>query len=590
MSNAQNYGNDPAVSWKEDGEWVTLNWSQYHDYTMDVAKSLIAMGFREGENLAIYSYNRVEWFSAYIAANCCGGAASGIYQTSSPEEVKWVVTASDSRFIFVGNNPLDGGDPSKMCSTRLLSVLDECGDIEAVILMNGIDMDHPKAISWADFMAKGSGVPDSEVTDRIGRIQASDTASLIWTSGTTGRSKGCVLSHGNFDVEIDAIHEIERFGPGQGYISYLPASHIFEQVAAGRMHIHDAMHMSICASPLQAIDYAKEAHPSLMIGVPRIWESVYSNLKATLDEKAVIRIGLKLPVLGGVLRNVIKKKVGLDQCVWAITGAAAIDPEVLKLMHYLDIPLYEGYGMSEQCCGVTIGSPRFGHKYGSVGKCFVGEIRIDQPDENGEGEIQSRGPNVMSGYYNEPELTAEAFTADGWLKTGDLGRLDEEGFLYITGRIKELLNNQSGELIPPIPTETDCKALPIVGQCVLVGDNRKYCTALITLDVAAILRDRFGLDGATQVPKNPVEQVTKLNELGAELSDFTESEEVRAEIQAHIDVINKNHKSPARIRKFTILPRDLSIDYNELTPTLKLKRPVVSSNWADEIEAMYADA
>jgi len=243
--------------------------------------------------------------------------------------------------------------------------------------------------------------------------------------------------------------------------------------------------------------------------------------------------------------------------------------------------------MTETSAGATIGH-KGANKFGSVGKPFAGELRIHNPNEKGDGEIQFRGRHVMKGYYKNPEATAE--TMDGeWLKSGDLGRKDSEGFVYVTGRIKEIYVSSAGKNIAPLVIEETMKSISLVSQCMLVGDNRKFCSALFTLDVGAILRDKHGLDGATEVPKDPNEQIAKLESLGAKLSDYTESPDIRAEIDAQVQELNKKFNNPEQVKKFTILPRDLNVDEGELTPTLKIRRKQINENWAKEIESMYTD-
>jgi long-chain acyl-CoA synthetase len=277
----------------------------------------------------------------------------------------------------------------------------------------------------------------------------------------------------------------------------------------------------------------------------------------------------------------------MTNCIYAITGAAPINPDILELFHKLGIPLFEGYGMTETSAGATIGH-KDANKFGSVGKPFAGEIRIHNPNEKGDGEIQFRGRHVMKGYYKNPEATAE--TMDGeWLKSGDLGRKDSEGFVYVTGRIKEIYVSSAGKNIAPLVIEETMKSISLVSQCMLVGDNRKFCSALFTLDVGAILRDKHGLDGATEVPKDPNEQIAKLESLGAKLSDYTESPDIKAEIDAQVQELNGKFSNPEQVKKFTILPRDLNVDEGELTPTLKIRRKQINENWAKEIEAMYTD-
>jgi long-chain acyl-CoA synthetase len=588
LSNAEKYANEPALSSKDSaGNWNTTTWAQFSDYTMDVAKSLIAMGFESGDNLSIYSYNRKEWYAAYAAANMAGGAAVGVYHTCSPEEVDWVVGNSDSKVVFVGSNPMDGGDASKMCSNRLLAVLDGLEKVEMAVVMDGVSMEHEKSISWADFIAMGASVEDSAVMARIAAVKPEDTASLIYTSGTTGNPKGVVLTHDNMDFEIAEVHKIVNFNQGEGYVSWLPCAHVFGQLADNHIWIRDAIHMRVVDNPLHSIDYCKEVNPHLFIGVPRIYEKVYSNLVAGLPPAWL----LSLPVLGNIIKKKAKGKIGFTNLRFAITGAAPINPDILTLFHKLGVPLYEGYGMTETSAGATLGHSG-ANKIGSVGKPLSGtELRIADPDDGGNGEIQFRGRHVMAGYYRNPEATADTMTEDGWLKSGDLGKIDSDGFVYVTGRLKEIYVSSAGKNIAPLVIEETMKSIPVVSQCMLVGDNRKYCSALFTLDVGAILRDVHGLDGATEVPKDPSKQLAKLAELGHDLSEYTSvGSDIHNQLEAAVAGLNQKFSNPEQIKKFTVLPRDLGVDHGELTPTLKIRRKQIRENWAAEIEAMYADA
>jgi len=588
LSNAEKYANEPALSSKDSaGNWDTTTWSEFSAYTMDVAKSLISMGFESGDNLSIYSYNRKEWYAAYAAANMAGGAAVGVYHTCSPEEVDWVVGNSDSKVVFVGNNPMDGGDPSKMCSNRLGAVLDGLDKVEMAVVMDGVGMDHPKAVTWSDFIAMGAKIEDSAVMDRIAAVKPDDVASLIYTSGTTGNPKGVVLTHDNMDFEIAEVHKIVTLNQGEGYVSWLPCAHVFGQLADNHIWIRDAIHMRVVDNPLHSIDYCKEVNPHLFIGVPRIYEKVYSNLVAGLPPTWL----LSLPVLGNVIRKKAKGKIGFSNLRFAITGAAPINPDILTLFHKLGVPLYEGYGMTETSAGATLGHSG-ANKIGSVGKPLSGtELRIADPDEGGNGEIQFRGRHVMAGYYKNPEATADTMTEDGWLKSGDLGKIDSDGFVYVTGRLKEIYVSSAGKNIAPLVIEETMKSIPVVSQCMLVGDNRKFCSALFTLDVGAILRDVHGLDGATEVPKDPSEQLAKLAELGHDLSEYTAvGSDTHNQLQEAVAELNKKFSNPEQIKKFTVLPRDLGVDQGELTPTLKIRRKQIRENWAAEIEAMYSDA
>ncbi|MEC7712451.1 MAG: AMP-dependent synthetase/ligase [Candidatus Thermoplasmatota archaeon] len=584
LENATKYANMPALSSKDkSGNWNTTTWAEFSGETMAVAKSLTALGFQKGDKLSIYSYNRKEWYIAYAAANFCNGAGVGVYHTCSPEEVEWVVGNSDSKFVFVGHNPMDGGDNEKMCSHRLHKIMDKLDKVEKVIVMDGVDMpSHEKVVSWSDFISEGKDVEDSKIHNSIKSIKPEDTATLIYTSGTTGNPKGVELTYDNFEYEISKVLEIQSYNQGDGYVSWLPCAHVFGQLVDNHAWIREALHMRVVDNPLHAIDYCKEVQPHLFIGVPRIYEKVYSNLVAGLGGKVKL---LGIPLLGGIIKKKAKAKIGMSNCIYAITGAAPINPDILELFHKLDIPLFEGYGMTETSAGATIGH-KGANKFGSVGKPFAGEIRIHNPNEKGEGEIQFRGRHVMKGYYNNPEATAETMDGD-WLKSGDLGRKDSDGFVYVTGRLKEIYVSSAGKNIAPLVIEETMKSMPLISQCMLVGDNRNYCTALFTLDVGAILRDKHGLDGATEVPKDPNEQIAKLESLGSKLSDYTESPEIHAEIDAQVQELNKKFMNPEQVKKFTILPRDLNVDEGELTPTLKIRRKQINDNWAKEINAMY---
>ena len=587
ISNANDMPNEPALSWKDDsGNWVTMTWSDFHDSANRVARSLISMGFEPGDKLSIYSYNRFEWYVAYVAANMCNGVAVGVYHTCSPDEVEWVVGNSDSKVVFVGTNPMDGGDTSKMCSHRLLAAMGNLGKVEAVVSMQGMDaIDHDTAMTWAEFIVKGDSTPEAAVMDRISSIKPSDPATLIYTSGTTGNPKGVVLTHENMYFEIGQVHKLMSFDQGDGYVSWLPCAHVFGQLADNHLWIRDGIHMRVVDNPLHAIDYCKEVQPHLFIGVPRIYEKVYSNLVAGLPPTWL----LSLPVLGNIIKKKAKGKIGFSNVKFSITGAAPINPDILTLFHKLGVPLFEGYGMTETSAGATLGAPG-NNRIGSVGRPFPDtELRIADPDESGNGEIQFKGKHVMAGYYKNPEATADTMTEDGWLKSGDLGKIDMDGFVYVTGRLKEIYVSSAGKNIAPLVIEETMKSIPVVSQCMLIGDNRKYCSALLTLDVGAILRDVHGLDGATEVPKDPAKQLAKLAELGHDLSEYTAvGSETYKQLETAVNELNGKFSNPEQVKKFTVLPRDLSVDDGELTPTLKIRRKQIRENWSSEIESMYS--
>tara|TARA_B100000315_G_scaffold256683_1_gene303204 strand:+ start:4071 stop:5846 length:1776 start_codon:yes stop_codon:yes gene_type:complete len=584
IQNVEKYGNEPAISYKRNSDqWNTDTWSEFHAYVLDIAKSLMSCGIEQNEKISIYSYNRREWYGCYIATQFINSVAVGVYHTSSSKEVEWVVGNSDSKIVFVGNNPNDNGKTDKMPNHRLLSILDKLKNIEYVILMEDVEkLDHEKIISWDEFILKGKGIVESQIQARTDSIQPDDTSSLIYTSGTTGNPKGVELTHKNWTFQLDSVQKIMKFDQKELYVSWLPLAHVFGQLVDNHFWVRHALHMHVVDSPLNTVNYAKEVQPHLFVSVPRIYEKIYSNLKAAIDSKPILKIGLKIPGISGVFKEKLKAAVGFSNLRFAISGAAPINPDILSFFQNLDIPIYEGYGMTENTAGATtnyIGN----NKIGSVGKAVPNtEVKIED-----DGEVLLRGEHIMKGYYNNQEATAETII-DGWLHTGDVGKIDSEGYISITGRKKEIYVSSAGKNIAPLVIEETMKSIPIISQCFLVGDARKYCSALFTLDVSAILRDKVGVE-THKIPKDPGEQLEQLKENGYSLSDFTENDDIKSEIQSYIDDLNGQFSNPEQLKKFSILPRDFTIDDGELTPTLKIRRKQINKNWSDVIELMYMD-
>ncbi|MBI66328.1 MAG: hypothetical protein CMG65_00850 [Candidatus Marinimicrobia bacterium] len=583
LQNNEQYANEPALSFKDsNGEINTDTWSDYYAFVMSISKSLIAHGIKQGDKCAIYSYNRKEWFGCYSALQMVNGVAVAVYHTSSPLEVEWVVGNSESKIIFIGNNPNDNGEKEKMPIHRLHSILEKLDSVELVVVMDSVEkFEHDNVVTWEDFINKGKDVSDSDVLDIKDKIELNDTCSLIYTSGTTGNPKGVELTHNNFKFQLDSVLKVMAFNQGEKYVSWLPLAHVFGQMVDNHYWVRRALHMTIVDNPLNTIDYAKEVQPHLFISVPRIYEKVYSNLIAAIESKAILKIGLKIPGLSSLLKKKLKAAAGFSNTRFAISGAAPINPDILQLFQQLEIPLFEGYGMTENTAGATL-NYHGNNKIGSVGRAVIDtEIKIAS-----DGEVLIRGDHVMKGYYNNQEATDETII-DGWLHTGDVGKIDDDGFLFITGRMKEIYVSSSGKNVAPLVIEETMKSIPLVSQCYLVGDGRKFCSALITLDMGIILRDKLNID-PNSIPKDPIKQNEMIVDKGSVLSDFTDSEEVFNEIKEKIDEMNLKFSSPEQIKKFTILPRDFSIDDGELTPTLKIRRKIINDNWAAEIDNMYS--
>ena len=586
LRNAELYANEPALSVKagitSDGswEWDTKTWKQFSDEVVSVSKSLMSMGFEKGDRMSISAYNRPEWYSCYGATQMTNGVGVGVYHTCSPEEVEWVIGDSGSKVVIIGDNPQSGGDPEKTPSRRFAKILENLPDVECVVTLDGVEpIDHEMAISWTDFLEMGKDMTDSEVHSRIDGIEPNDLAALIYTSGTTGNPKGVMLTHDNWDAELSEVDRIITLNQGENYVSWLPLAHVFGQLVDNHLWCRSAIHMHVVDNALHVVDYAKKVQPHLFIGVPRIYEKIYSSLFSKFGSGALKTLS-GLPLIGGYLKGKAREAVGMSNVRFAVTGAAPINPDILRFFHKFGIPVYEGYGMTETTAGATLGHGS-ANKIGSVGKAFGGtELKLAD-----DGEILFRGRHVMKGYFQNEEATAETMTEDGWLMSGDIGKIDEDGFVYITGRKKEIYVNSGGKNIAPLVIEETMKSIPEVSQCFLVGDQRKFCSALLTLDIGAVLRDHHGVD-AQKVPKDPAEQIAELEGKGSSVEK--EVENLYKMIDTKVKELNNQFAPPEQVRKFTILPRDFSVDHGELTPTLKIRRKQIRENWAEEIERMYS--
>ena len=588
LRNADIYADKPALSVMsgkgEDGEWMwdTKTWKEFSDEVIAISKSLISMGFEKGDRMSIYAYNRPEWYSCYGATQMTNGVGVGVYHTCSPEEVEWVIGDSGSKVVIIGDNPQSGGDPEKTPSRRYAKIADILTDVECIVVLDGVEsIDHEKAVSWDEFMAMGKDVDDSEVHARIDGIEPDDLAALIYTSGTTGNPKGVMLTHDNWDAELSEVDEIITLNQGENYVSWLPLAHVFGQLVDNHLWCRSAIHMHVVDNALHVVDYAKRVQPHLFIGVPRIYEKIYSSLFSKFGSGA-LKVLSGLPGVGGFLKGKAREAVGMSNVRFAVTGAAPINADILKFFHKFGIPIYEGYGMNDKNAGATLGHGK-ANRIGSVGKPFAGtELKIAD-----DGEILFRGRHIMKGYFGNEKATAETMTDDGWLMSGDIGKIDADGFVYITGRKKEIYVNSGGKNIAPLVIEETMKSIPEVSQCFLVGDQRKFCSALLTLDVGAVLRDHHGVD-AQKVPKDPAKQIAELESRGSSVEQ--EVSNLFAQIESRVMELNSQFAPPEQVRKFTILPRDFSVDYGELTPTLKIRRKQIRENWASEIESMYSDA
>ncbi len=572
----------PAHYVKEGGFWRMTSFREYASEVRRAGKSLIALGVAPGDKLSLLGFNRPEWVVLHVAGMAIGGAPAGIYTTCSPEEVRHVVHHSASKLVLVENR----GQLEKV-----LRQWDRLPQLSWVVLMRGAAPEgDPRVLSWDEFLSRGSRISDELLEQRLDALEPRGLATLLYTSGTVGPPKGVMLSHENLTSSADLAARILPVLPWDIGLSYLPLSHIAEQMFT--IHIPASVGAAVYfAESMEALaDNLREVRPTAFFGVPRVWEKMRAGVEAKLSgakglqklsleqarrvglqhselrargEKPGPLLALQHRLFDKLVYSKVKAALGLGRAHVCSSGAAPIAKELLELFASLDFLITEVYGQSE-VTGATTYNLAGRTKLGSVGPVVPGlDVRIAD-----DGEILVKGPTVFLGYYKDEEATAQALV-DGWLRSGDLGRFDEEGFLHITGRKKEILITAGGKNVSPKNIEEALKRHALIAEAVVVGDGRRFLTALLVLAPDAV--KRFAAERGQS----------------GDLSRA--SPEIQEAVQRAVDEVNGQLAQVETIKKFSILPRGFTIEDGELTPTLKIKRRNVSQNFAREIEAMYAE-
>jgi long-chain acyl-CoA synthetase len=576
---AQTRPDAPAYFVKQGDEWVSTNWSTYYENVRLVAGALIHedIAIQAGQVICILGNNRPEWVEMDLAAMCIGAIPAGIYQTCSPAEVQYILSHSETPLVLVED---------KEQWDKVAQVRDQLPNLKHIVTMKGTTVDDEMTLTWEDFSSRGVA-GRVQIEGDIHKLNPQDNATFIYTSGTTGPPKAVMLTHENLAWTAKAAVNMVDQTENDVSLSYLPLSHIAEQMFTIHAPISSGGQVYFAESVALMPDNLKEVQPTVFFGVPRVWEKFHAGVSAKLKLATGVKkklvdfarrtgtavsarknagepvtglLALKYKIATKLIFSKLKPALGLGRARICVSGAAPIGQDVLEFMASLDVVIHEVYGQSEDTGPTTFNLPGR-TKYGTVGPRIDGvETRIAE-----DGEILVRGPNVFKGYFKDEAATAEALDAEGWLHSGDLGQFDEDGYLIITGRKKDIIITAGGKNIAPKNLEAALMEHELVSQAVVIGDRRKFLSALLTLDGDAAERA-----------------------VGSrEASDHAD---VRAALDAHVSTINERFARVEHIRKFKILPREFDQENGELTPTLKIKRAIVYDNWSDTIDTFYAEA
>jgi long-chain acyl-CoA synthetase len=570
---AERYADRPAVSFKRGDEWVEVTYREVGDIVSEIARGLIDLGLQSGDRAAILCSTRPEWTYASFGISSAGGVVVPIYPTNSPEECEWVAGNSESRLLFAE----DAEQAAKIAQVR-----DRLPNLEAVIVLDG---SADGAITVDELRERGRGRSHEEVAERAAAVKPEDPYTFIYTSGTTGPPKGCVLLHGNYRSVVTMCETASVLHEGDVVYLYLPLAHSFalliELIAfdlGGKIAYWGG-------DPKGIVGELMAVKPHYLPSVPRIFEKIYTLVTSSGDAEKIrgaTQLGLKVRALQDagqpvpdelqamydkadeeLFKNV--RNVFGGRLRQATSGAAPIAQEILEFFYACGVPVLEGYGMTETATASTV-STQDAFKFGTVGRPLPGtEVRIAD-----DGEILVRGPHIFNGYYKMEDKSFGAIE-EGWLHTGDLGSIDDDGYLSITGRKKDIIITAGGKNLTPANLENDLKQSRWISQAVMYGDRRPYPVALITLDPEEIVpwAKEQGL------PEDP--------------SALANEPKVRDLIQQHLDEVNSRYARVEQIKKFAILDHDLSQETGELTPTLKVKRNVINEKYEELFDRLYAD-
>ena len=577
---------------KDFGIWRSWTWNQTAEAVREIGNGLMALGFAPHETASILSNTNIEWVLCDLAVLSAGGVANGIYPTDAAAQVQFLSEDSGTSVLFVEDDEqLD----------KALEVRDRLPLLKKIVVfdMEGLlNLNDPQVIGLDELRALGRAYGQAHpqtLDERVAACRPEDLAILVYTSGTTGKPKGAMHSHRGLVYAVRGYNTLVVRDETDECMCFLPLCHIAERLGGEYFSLYTGAKLNFVENPETVPENVREIAPTVFTAVPRVWEKFYSGVMITLKEASSVQqaayawaIGVGHRVAEKVLArqavpallklqfhiarllvlNNVRKLIGIHRAKFLVTGAAPISPELVRWYLALGVPMLEVWGMTETC-GAATGVPADRMKPGSIGPAAdFNEVRLDPITE----EILVRGPNVFMGYLNLPEKTAEAIDAEGWLHTGDVGKMDEEGFFRITDRMKDIIITAGGKNITPSELENELKFSPYITDAVVIGDRRPYLVVIIMIDQENV--EKFAQDA--DVPFS-------------NYASLTRAPQVQALIQAEIDRVNKKFARVEQIKKFFLLDTQLTAEDEELTPTMKLKRKLVEKKYNEKIDAMYRD-
>ena len=576
----------PALASRRGETWVTTSWREYGMRVRATSLGLAALGVGNGRAVALLSSSREEYNVLDLAITHAGGVPVALYPTLAPGQIAYIVNHAESVLAVAENGE---------AAEKFLKLRGDLPTVTGLIVIDGAEAyrGDPWVLSLDDVVARGRRA-SADFDELWRRVRPDDLATLIYTSGTTGPPKGVMLTHRNVCWTQESSRRAIEAIPGERSVAYLPVAHVAERGLSIWGAVTSARTVYFCPSLDRLAETLVEVRPHVFFSVPRLWEKMHAALRGALQaDPDLVRRSAVQEALADALAIVamrqadapvpeamtaarrradaavfapLRARLGLDAVRVAASGAAPIAPEILQFFTAIGIEICEVYGQTEDCGPTSINRPG-AVRIGSVGQPYPGvEVRLDA-----DGEILVRGGNVFRGYFKDPELTAATVTADGWLRSGDVGALDADGYLYVVDRKKDIIVTSGGKNVTPSNVETALKREPLVSQAMLIGDARPYCTALITLDEAGALA--WAVDrGLT----------------AASYAELLAGPELRECVQASVDRVNAQLSRVEQIKRFTILSGDWSPGSDELTPTLKVRRRAVHDKYRAVIDAMYA--